>query len=199
MAKKYYNINDFKITLSEEQSFSLQERRKKIDAMGDKAQFDVFLSHSTKDAALIKMIRDVLECEYNISVYIDWEEDRGTPRDEIADVVKSAMERSNSFLIVKTHDSDKSSWVSWETGYYDNKNCDKIGVLLVEDEDNKFTHETFEHQEYLKSYIIVGPEDVVDFIREGSSYIRKKVEAFNLKKFRTVKKPKEILRPHINE
>ena len=102
MAKKYYNTKDFRVPLSKEQSSSLNERRKKIEAMGDQAEYDVFLSHSTKDAGLIKMIRDVLEYKHGISVYIDWDEDCGTPRDEIADVVKFAMSRSKSFLIVKT-------------------------------------------------------------------------------------------------
>ena len=143
MARKYYNRKDFDVELSGEQIRKLEERRARFDALGEQAQYDVFLSHSIKDMALIRLIRDVLEDSLDISVYIDWDEDAGTARDEIADAVKDAMNRSMSFLVVKTDNSDDSSWVSWETGYFDKKDSDKIGVLLVEDDDNKFSSETF--------------------------------------------------------
>ena len=194
MARKFYNRKDFAVTLSESQVRSLEEKRASFSAMGEQAEYDVFLSHSTKDMALIKRIRDILEYHFDISVYIDWDEDAGTPRYEIADIVKDAMSRSKTFLVVKTDNSDDSSWVPWETGYFDNKDNDKIGVLLVEDEDSEFNHETFEHREYLKNYVILGPDDIVDFIKNGSSYIKGRI---NLVKVPfAVVKPEKMVRPH---
>ena len=197
MVRKFYNRKDFAVKLSDTQIRTLEEKRARFDAMGEQAQYDVFLSHSTEDMALIKQIRDVLEESLDISVYIDWDEDAGTSRDEIADVVKSAMNRSKSFLVVKTDNSDDSSWVSWETGYFDKKDSDKIAVLLVENDDDEFNSETFEHQEYLKNYIILGPDDVVDFIKSGSSHIKGRTHLVNAPF--AVAKPEKMVRPHRND
>jgi len=200
MARKFYNRKDFTTPLSASQMRVLNEKRASFSAMGEQVQYDVFLSHSIKDMALIKSIRDVLEDSFRVSVYIDWEEDAGTPRDEMADTVKRGMDRSRTFLIVKTDNSDDSSWVPWETGYFDNKDNDRIGVLLIEDDDSEFHHETFEHREYLKNYAILGPEDIVDFIKNGSSYIKRKIDRNNLTKAPfVVVKPEEMVRPHRND
>lgn len=200
MARKFYNRKDFAVPLSMSQIKVLNEKRASFSAMGEQVQYDVFLSHSIKDVALIKGIRDVLEYNFDISVYIDWEEDAGTPRDEIADAVKNAMNHSRTFLIVKTDNSDDSSWVPWETGYFDNKDNDKIGVLLIEDDDSEFNHKTFEHREYLKNYAILGPEDIVDFIKNGSSYIKRKIDSSNLANAPfVVVKPEKMVRPHRND
>lgn len=200
MARKYYNRKDFTVPLSASDIRVLNEKRASFSAMGERAQYDVFLSHSINDMDLIKGIRDVLEHHFGISVYIDWEEDAGTTRDEIADTVKTAMNRSNTFLVVKTDNSDDSSWVPWETGYFDNKDNDKIGVLLIEDEDSEFNHETFEHREYLKNYAILGPDDIVDFIKNGSSFIKRKIDSNNLVNAPfVVVKPEKMVRPHRND
>jgi len=167
MSTRFYNIKDFR-TESIEFSRSMREDAVTFDsAEGRQLQYDVFLSHSLKDATLVKQIKKRLERDNDISVYIDWEEDRGTARDDIAETVKKAMEVSNTLLVVKTDNSDSSSWVAWETGYFDRKDSDRIGVLLIEDEDNDFTQATFKHQEYLKNYEILGEQDIIPFVRKG--------------------------------
>lgn len=200
MARKFYNRKDFRAPLSASQVKVLSERRARVDAMGEQVQYDVFLCHSTEDIALIKAIRDVLEYNFDISVYIDWDEDAGTPRYEIADVVKAAMNRSRTFLIVKTDNSDESQWVPWETGYFDKKDDDKIGVLLIEDDESKFNHETFEHREYLRNYIILGPEDIVDFIKNGSSFVERRIDPSKLASAPfLVVRPEKMVHPHRND
>jgi len=171
MKTRFFNVKDLR-SINVEFSTPMREAMTFDSAEGKKHIYDVFLSHSTKDMMLIKQIRKKLEDENNISVYIDWDEDSGASRDDIANIVKDAMKRSRSFLVVKTDNSDDSSWVSWETGYFDNKDANKIGVLLVEDEENGFTHEIFHHQEYLKSYEILGQDDIVEFINSGASGVR---------------------------
>jgi hypothetical protein len=136
-------------------------------AEGRQIQYDVFLSHSLKDATLIKQIKQRLERDHNISVYIDWDEDKGTSRSQVAEKVKAAMEISTSLLVVKTDNLSSSSWSAWETGYFDRKSSERIGVLLIEDEDENFTHKTFYHQEYLKDYELLGESDIVPFVQNG--------------------------------
>ena len=84
--------------------------------------------------------------------------------------------------------------MSWETGYFDKKDSDKIGVLLVEDEKTEFNSETFKHQEYLKNYIILGPDDIIDYIKNGSSCIKERTKRISAPY--VVSKPKEMMRPH---
>lgn len=199
MSKEYYSKKYFMERLSD---FQLEEHKvkKSFSAAfkGKKVEYDVFLSHSTKDMALIKRIKDTLEIDFNISVYVDWDEDAGTPRYEIANVVKEAMDCSRSFLVVKTDNSDESSWVPWETGYFDKKDANKIGVLLVEDENSEFNINTFEHREFLKNYIILGPDDIIDFIESGSSYVESKAKR-TIFDIPLVVIPEKMVRPHIND
>jgi hypothetical protein len=199
MARIFFNKKDFAAPLSVSQISTLNERRASFSARGEQLQYDVFLSHSTKDKNIIKHIKDVLELRFGISVYIDWDEDAGTSRDEMAETVKDAMNRSKTFLIVKTDNSDESSWVPWETGYFDNKDKEKIGVLLIEDDDTAFNQETFQHREFLKSYVILGPEDSIDFINNGCSYIKKKINRNNFVNAPfVVVKPEKMVQPHRN-
>jgi hypothetical protein len=195
MARVFFNKKDFMLPLSEAQIKVLNEKRARFSAAGEQAKYDVFLSHSTKDKKFIKALRDYLEIRFEISVYIDWEEDAGTSRDDIAEKVKAAMNRSKTFLIVKTKNSDESSWVPWETGYFDNKDKDKIGVLLIEEDGYNYT--TFNHREYLKNYEILGPDDIVDFINNGSAYIRKKLSVTHVPF--VIKKPETMVKPHRND
>lgn len=166
----FFNVDDFRgIDVNHVRVLNSSESMAYDSVSGDQREYDVFLSHSTKDALLIQKIKFFLEKRHKISVYIDWIEDKGTGRDGIADTVKSAMNRSESFLIVKTSNSDASSWVSWETGYFDCKDANKIGVFLVEDPKQGFTHATFKHREYLKKYLILERNDIPEFIKNGSS------------------------------
>lgn len=146
-------------------------------ASGRQEEYDVFISHSTKDKRLIKALRQTLEEEFNLSAYIDWDEDNGMSRDDVADTVKERMKHCKSFLIVKTENSDMSSWVSWETGYYEalcyekeHISFERIGVLLIEDE--AFNKDTFLHQEYLKRYEIINEANLIEFVNEGANGIR---------------------------
>ena len=168
MTTRFYNIKDIR---KESIEFSHPMRKSTVatfdSAEGRQVQYDLFLSHSLKDATLVKQIKQQLERDHNISVYVDWEEDNGTSRDQVAAKVKAAMEISTSLLVVKTDNLDSSSWSAWETGYFDRKSSERIGVLLIEDEDANFTHKTFHHQEYLKDYELLGESDIVSFVQNG--------------------------------
>lgn len=170
MTPRFYNIKDFRSETIDLSRPAFESATVTFDsAEGRQVQYDVFLSHSLKDATLIRQIKQRLERDHNVSVYVDWEEDGGTSRDQIADKVKAAMEISTSLLVVKTENSDSSSWVAWETGYFDRKSSERIGVLLIEDEDAGFTHETFKHQEYLKNYELLSESDIIPFVQNGMS------------------------------
>lgn len=168
---KYFNRKDFdniklneKIKIYSSISFDNAEGRQK--------EYDAFISHSTRDKEIVLKVRQLLEERYHLSAYIDWEEDAGTKRDDVADKVKIAMDVSKSLIFIKTSNSDESQWAAWEVGRYDAKNHDKIGVLLIEDDN--FYEANWKHREFLKDYTILGPDDIVSFVKNGT---KKLVEA----------------------
>lgn len=175
----YFNVKDFAdIQLSKNFAEDRNCQVYNASAQGKQDNYDVFISHSSRDKDLIKKLRIYLEDQYHLSAYIDWNEDSGMSREEVADTVKNAMSHSKTFLIVKTDNSDQSSWVSWETGCFEmmcttfnDNNFDRIGVLLIEDDSKAFNKNTFLHQEYLKRYEIIGKDELIDFVAGG----RKKI------------------------
>ena len=172
----YFNVKDFdSVQLKARTTHAMDSgrvfnARLNDDASGKQVEYDVFISHSSENKDLIRKLRQVLEDDYNLSAYIDWDEDAGMSRDEVADKVKDAMDRSNSLIYVKTSKSDNSQWVAWEVGRYDANKSDRIGVLLIEDE--KITADTWEHREFLKDYQILEKEDIKAFVQDGVKKLR---------------------------
>ena len=84
--------------------------------------YDIFLSHSSKDAYFILALRtELLGMGFN--VYIDWLEDPHLDRTNVtkrtADLLRRRMRSSKSLFIVSTENSRESKWVPWELGYFD--------------------------------------------------------------------------------
>ncbi|MGB0913952.1 MAG: toll/interleukin-1 receptor domain-containing protein [Phaeobacter italicus] len=84
--------------------------------------FDVFLCHSTHDAALVSWVFHHLTRK-RLSVYIDWVADRaadGAPDHEtLAPLLKQRMRRAKRLLYLRTPNGDLSRWCAWEIGYFD--------------------------------------------------------------------------------
>lgn len=84
-------------------------------------QFDIFLSHSSEDYKLLLKLKDLLN-NSGLTVYIDWVEDKGELKRELAseDTAKVLVERiknSKAILLVQTVASTASVWTPWELGY----------------------------------------------------------------------------------
>lgn len=99
-------------------------------------EFDVFLSHSSRDYEIIFELKTILNSK-GLTVYVDWVEDRNSLKRELtsADTARVLIERitrSNSLLYVLTESSNQSQWTPWEIGYADALGK-KIMVLPIED------------------------------------------------------------------
>src|SRR5690242_2793843 len=81
--------------------------------------YDIFLSHSVKDAAAIMRLANILETQ-GLSVYVDWIVDKKLDRSKVttdtARIIRDRLESSNSLILALTSNSVKSSWVQWELG-----------------------------------------------------------------------------------
>jgi len=88
-------------------------------AAGD---FDVFLSHSFRDAVLILGLKRVLEAA-GLSVYVDWIQDPQLDRTKVnattADHLRERMKRCRSLVYATSQNASTSRWMPWELGFFD--------------------------------------------------------------------------------
>lgn len=115
--------------------------------------FDVFLSHSFRDAEAIAGLKEILEEEAGLTVYVDWVEDGGDlDRAKVtattASWLRARMRASASLFYVTSEASPASRWMPWELGYFDGFRDGRVAVLpLVAQSSDAFTG-----QEYLGLY-----------------------------------------------
>ncbi len=100
--------------------------------------YDLFLSHSSMDSALLVEIKNILNHK-NIHVYIDWVCDRTALKRELTnqDTAKVILERLKSakaLLYVHTHNSLNSRWTPWKLGYF-HALRDKICVYVPDNDE----------------------------------------------------------------
>lgn len=118
-------------------------------------QFDVFLSHSYKDAQTLGAedllrIKALLE-SHGLTVYVDWIVDQQLNREKVdtdtAKVIRTRMDQSKCLLFATSATSSDSKWMPWELGYKDGAS-NRAAVLPIVD----LRSEKFHGQEYLGLY-----------------------------------------------
>jgi hypothetical protein len=112
--------------------------------------YDVFLSHSIKDAPAVLGLKTLIE-SHNLSVYVDWVEDtlldRGHVTPATAAVLRSRMRSCRSLLYASSPNATGSKWMPWELGYFDGYRQRVAIVPIVDAPLNSFVG-----QEYLGLY-----------------------------------------------
>ncbi|CAC9643001.1 hypothetical protein BPUTSESOX_345 [uncultured Gammaproteobacteria bacterium] len=120
--------------------------------------YDVFLSHSIKDAELILGVKGLIE-DLGYDVYIDWIDDPQLNRNEVskdtANKLRDRMKNSKSLFYVTTENSDNSKWMPWECGYFDGIK-EKVAIIPIKK--SSFNNE-YNGQEYLGLYPYVVKEN----------------------------------------
>lgn len=116
--------------------------------------YDVFLSHSVKDAEIVIGVKAFLEEQGN-SVYVDWLEDSELDRTKVtpenAEILRLRMKACSSLIFIATDNASGSKWMPWELGYFDGFRANSVAVLpVLEDWQN-----SFDGQEYLGLYPVI--------------------------------------------
>lgn len=113
--------------------------------------FDVFLSHSFKDAEIINGVKGFIE-DQGLRVYVDWIEDPQADRSRVtaatADMLRERMNHCQSLLYASTDAATQSKWMPWELGYFDGKKPGRVGIVPILQQKG----ELFQGQEYLGLY-----------------------------------------------
>lgn len=130
---------------------------RKVTASAGTTEFDIFLSHSFDDQALILGIWLELE-DMGYKVYVDWIHDRSLSRDKVtketAQILRHRMQSSKSLFFATSNNSTASKWMPWELGYKDGHNR-KSAILPISQNDTQ----SYSGQEYLGIYPYIT-EDV---------------------------------------
>jgi hypothetical protein len=129
-------------------------RQRILESKGaDIDTYDIFLSHSSKDAQIILGILDSLN-DLGYKVYVDWVDDpqldRGNVTKATANTLRTRMIQSKSLLYATTQNASSSKWMPWELGYMDGKK-DRAAILPVFETESSSSL-TYKGQEYLGIY-----------------------------------------------
>ena len=85
-------------------------------------QYNVFLSHSSKDREMVLDLVSRLNA-LDYVVYVDWvsdreDMDRNKANTDTAKVLLERMKQSNALMVIQTSNASVSPWVAWEIGFY---------------------------------------------------------------------------------
>lgn len=129
--------------------------RESVQMASDYDNYDVFLSHASKDAELILGVKAMLEGQ-GLKVYVDWVEDAQLDRTQVsrssADILRRRMRQSRSLIWVATSAASESKWMPWELGYFDGFKPNQVAIMPLVDN----SYDSFKGQEYLALYPLVG-------------------------------------------
>lgn len=140
------------LTKAELQEFSIGTQEvvveKLMTALGSAFNFEqttVFLSHSHKDAGLVRNAVAFLK-SLSADVYVDWldEEMPDETSPETAKLLKEKIKEHDKFIVLATENSKNSKWVPWELGYADEvKGMRRIAVLPVAESASSYSGTEF--------------------------------------------------------
>ncbi|WP_197027764.1 toll/interleukin-1 receptor domain-containing protein [Rhodococcus sp. UNC23MFCrub1.1] len=98
--------------------------------------FDVFLSHSVRDARVILGVREWLQSK-GLTVYVDWIDDTQLDREKVspatASQLRRQMDRSHTLIYATSQNAQASRWMPWELGYFDGrKGRERVSILPID-------------------------------------------------------------------
>lgn len=116
-----------------------------------KNTYDLFLSHSYLDRALVYALVDLFN-KSGYSVYVDWMVDAQFDRSQVnkktSEILRKRMNSSRGLAYIATSNTAQSKWCPWELGYQDGKTNGRCAILPVL-YDSAYS---FRGQEYLGMY-----------------------------------------------
>ena len=105
------------------EKFASLESLRESFAFDSVIEYDVFLSNRYVDKKSVTGLATMLREDFNLSVYIDWEDDldRNNINKGTAQTIRNIIERCKCLWYVASEHSDASKWMPWEVGYMDGK------------------------------------------------------------------------------
>lgn len=156
----YDDLTRNRVTASVESYDKLYENHLfKTDSINvsDYDSYDIFLSHSYTDRAIIPALKKELE-NFGYTVYVDWIDDKLLNRENVskdtAKVLQKRMKQSKCLIYATSENSSTSRWMPWELGYFDGIKDKMVGILPIKKSGNNF-RDDFNGEEYLGLYYYI--------------------------------------------
>ena len=156
----YDDLTRNRVTASVESYDKLYENHLfKTDSINvsDYDSYDIFLSHSYTDRAIIPALKKELE-NFGYTVYVDWIDDKLLSRENVskdtAKVLQKRMKQSKCLIYATSENSSTSRWMPWELGYFDGIKDKMVGILPIKKSGNNF-RDDFNGEEYLGLYYYI--------------------------------------------
>lgn len=134
------------------------------------ASYDIFLSHASEDAIIIKAVRDEL-VEAGFTVYVDWIDDPQLDRSHVntgtAAQLRERMKQCKCLLFATSSASRKSVWMPWELGFMDAFTGARVAIVPVVADGE--ASGGFVGQEYLGLYPYLDKTQTTLFIHRDVS------------------------------
>lgn len=97
--------------------------------------FDIFLSHSSKDAEIVLGIKTILE-RSGKRVYVDWVDDPALGRNDVSAAtaahIRTRMQQCSSLVYAATGAATNSKWMPWELGCFDGrKGPEAVAIMPI--------------------------------------------------------------------
>ena len=138
-------------------------------------QYDIFLSHSSKDKELIAGLKYMLE-DLGYKVYVDWNDDSLDPNDvspETAKVLRERMKQCKSLVYAFSENASNSKWMPWELGYFDALKNSRVAVLPI----SQTAKNAYKGSEFVGVYYVVQIDQIQNsdanalWIHNGDDYV----------------------------
>ncbi|MEK2688875.1 toll/interleukin-1 receptor domain-containing protein [Bdellovibrio sp. GT3] len=141
--------------------------------LNESSNFDVFLSHRYLDADEIAILADELRGE-GLSVYIDWQVDKGLDRGKVtiktAEILRKRMKQSKSLIFITSQNSSDSKWMPWELGFMDARTS-RVAILPVVDDNST----SYQGQEYLGLYPYISKTGTTILVNDPQTGAQKTI------------------------
>jgi len=149
----YYTEADLRGSLSHSDKSAFSARESLRLQAKRAGRFDIFLSHAKLDEVVILGVKETLERETGLSVYVDWIDDpqldRGKVSSATAAQIRSRMRECGALVYATSPAAANSKWMPWELGYFDgHKGAEHISIMPIV----RSASDSFAGVEYLGLY-----------------------------------------------
>ncbi len=138
-------------------------------------EYDIFLSHSSKDMELIAGLKLILN-DLGYSVYVDWNDNKLDPNDvtpDTAKVLRERMKQCKSLVYAFSENATNSKWMPWELGYFDALKNSRVAVLPI----CETAKSDFKGTEFVGVYFVIqiaqvkGTNKDAIWVHDGDKYV----------------------------
>ena len=151
-------LNSINANVNHRTYFNIKEEYRRKETSPYYKNFDVFLCHASKDIEEILKLKAYIKYFENKDAYLcevdDPQLDPSKANKKTAEVLQNRMEHCKELYFTISKNSQKSTWMPWELGYFDGKKVSHNIYVYPIIENYESDVYDYEGHEYLELYPI---------------------------------------------